>query len=86
MSFITAPIEDDTRQSSCTSPCVQFTFTKEGAEGGYALDRPATEITLRAVAEATGTTFVKVNWTPGDVHEDCLFSSLTAEALSTDAG
>ena len=38
--------------------------TKEGAEG-----------TLRAVAEATGTTFVKVNWTPGDVHEDCLVSS-----------
>ena len=28
MSFITAPIEDDTRQSSCTSPGVQFTFTK----------------------------------------------------------
>ena len=44
--------------------------TKEGAEGGYALARPAAEITLRAVAEATGTTFVKVNWTPGDVHED----------------
>ena len=42
--------------------------TKEGAEGGYALARPAAEITLRAVAEATGTTFVKVNWTPGDVH------------------
>ena len=39
--------------------------TKEGAEGGYALARPAAEITLRAVAEATGTTFVKVNWTPG---------------------
>ena len=33
--------------------------TKEGAEGGYALARPAAEITLRAVAEATGTTFVK---------------------------
>ena len=49
--------------------------TKEGAEGGYALARPAAEITLRAVAEATGTTFVKVNWTPGDVHEDCLVSS-----------
>ena len=45
------------------------------AEGGYALARPAAEITLRAVAEATGTTFVKVNWTPGDVHEDCLVSS-----------
>ena len=28
--------------------------TKEGAEGGYALARPAAEITLRAVAEATG--------------------------------
>lgn len=27
--------------------------TKEGAEGGYALARPAAEITLRAVAEAT---------------------------------
>ena len=38
--------------------------TKEGAEGGYALARPAAEIT-----------FVKVNWTPGDVHEDCLVSS-----------
>ena len=49
--------------------------TKEGAEGGYALARPAAEITLRAVAEATGTTFVKVNWTPGDVHEDCLVST-----------
>ncbi len=31
--------------------------TKEGAEGGYALARPAAEITLRAVAEATGTHF-----------------------------
>ena len=30
---------------------------------------------MRAVAEATGTTFLKVNWTPGDVHEDCLVSS-----------
>ena len=50
--------------------------TKEGAEGGYALARPAAEITLRAVAEAIGTTFVKVNWTPGDVHEDCLVSSM----------
>ena len=39
--------------------------TKEGAEGGYALARPAAEITLRAVAEATGTTFVKVNCTRG---------------------
>ena len=46
-----------------------------GPEGGYPLARPAAEITLRAVAEATGTTFVKVNWTPGDVHEDCLVSS-----------
>ena len=49
--------------------------TKEGAEGGYALARPAAEITLRAVAEAAGTTFVEVNWTPGDVQEDCLVSS-----------
>ena len=29
--------------------------TKEGAEGGYALAQPAADITLRTVAEATGT-------------------------------
>ena len=32
--------------------------TKEGAEGGYALAQPAADITLRTVAEATGTTFM----------------------------
>ena len=50
-------------------------FTKEGPEGGYALAKPAEAITLRDVAEAAGATFVDVNWTPGDIHEDCLVSS-----------
>ena len=46
--------------------------TKEGAEGGYALARPAAEITLRAVAEATGTTFVKMNDIYAGLNRTCL--------------
>jgi len=45
MSFITAPIEDDTRQSSCTSPGVQFTFTKVV---------PVASATARKVISAAG--------------------------------
>ena len=45
MSFITAPIEDDTRQSSCASPGVQFTFTKVV---------PVASATARKVISAAG--------------------------------
>ena len=54
--------------------------TKEGAEGGYALARPAAEITLRAVAEATGTTFVKVSSSMGAVMND-IYAGLNRTCL-----
>lgn len=49
--------------------------TKEGAEGGYALERPSGEITLRQVADAVDARFVSASWRSGDIDRECLIAS-----------
>ena len=49
--------------------------TKEGPQGGYCLKKPAAEISLKKVAEASGTVFVEAFWKSGGIDMDCAIAS-----------
>lgn len=49
--------------------------TKEGIGGGYTLNVPDSSISLRRIAEAAGTDFVKAGWRSGNVDMDCAVAS-----------
>jgi Rrf2 family protein len=48
---------------------------KEGAGGGYLLAKNAGDISLRDIAEATGTNFVAASWRSGNIDMDCAVAS-----------
>lgn len=77
---------DELAENICTNPArvrkalaplkqAGILEAKEGAHGGYAMARPAAEITLAEVAEALGTQFVSASWKSGDVDMKCLVAS-----------
>lgn len=49
--------------------------TREGAEGGYRLERTAEEMTLAGVARALDVQFVGTSWHSGDPDMGCLVAS-----------
>lgn len=55
--------------------------TKEGFEGGYTFVGEAAQVTLRQVAEAVETQFVKPTWRSGDEDMDCLVASGMARIM-----
>lgn len=57
--------------------------TREGPEGGYHFPLNPNEVTLRQVAEGTGTVFVSAAWKPGRDDIDCLVSSGMAGVMES---
>lgn len=56
--------------------------TKEGAEGGYLLSRPGTDLSLAEIADALSVSFVCASWQSGSPDRDCLIASGMAGVLS----
>lgn len=55
--------------------------TKEGADGGYALDRDPAAVTLCQIAQAMDVSFVSASWRSGDMDMPCLIASGMADIL-----
>lgn len=83
---------DDLAANICTNPArvrkalgplrrAGLVDAKEGPRGGYAIARPAAEVTLADVAAALEATFVSASWKSGDADRDCLVSSGMAEVV-----
>ncbi len=55
--------------------------TKEGAVGGYQMERPAHDIDLAQISRILDVTFVKTNWSSGDPDMECLVASGMANIM-----
>lgn len=77
---------DELADNICTNPArvrrvlaklkhAGLLITKEGADGGYQLAKPAEAITLREVGEAMELCFVSTGWKSGDANKPCLVAS-----------
>lgn len=58
-----------------------FVSTREGAEGGYKLEREAQKLSLSMVAAALGASFVELNWRSGSYDKPCLIASGMADLM-----
>lgn len=77
---------DELAENICTNPArvrkvmsklkkAGLIATKEGAVGGYRFDGDPANLTLLAVADAVGSTFVAASWHSGDEDMECLVAS-----------
>lgn len=55
--------------------------TKEGANGGYCMCLPASQINLRSICEALGEAVVKAGWKSGGIDRKCLIASGMGRAM-----
>ncbi len=55
--------------------------TREGAEGGYRLEREAQKLSLSMVAAALDVSFVEMNWRSGAYDKPCLIASGMADVM-----
>ncbi len=55
---------------------------KEGADGGYVLTKPLSDITLADVAQTIDFQTVQMQWKSGDEHRDCYISSGMAKTMA----